>query len=1051
MRKSASRLALILAVALGLGFAVRSTLASKQPSPSKVTGQPGIAQSHPAVAHALVADTRGPAWPGTRRREFPREPAMGSKVRLAEGYGRLPLTFEANQGQTDPQVKFLARGRGYTLFLTGTEAVLALNQPQRARRESFMPSSAPSASSAVQLRLPLLGANPQPEVRGLDELPGKSNYFIGNDPSKWRTNVPTYGRVEYRNVYPGINLVHYGNQRQLEYDFVVAPGADPRAIKFEVEGAERIEIDEGGDLVMHVAGDEVRQHKPLVYQEVGGVYREIAGRFLLRVPGPQSAIRSPKSEIGFEIGPYDPGQTLVIDPVLVYSTYLGGGGEDWGFGIAVDSAGNAYVTGRTGSTNFPTASPLQPTYGSGTHDVFVAKLNAAGSALLYSTYLGGSGDDDARGIAVDAAGSAYVTGYTTSSNFPTASPLQPANGGGDNDAFVAKLNPGGSALVYSTYLGGSGEDGGQGIAVDSSGNAYVAGWTRSTNFPTASPLQPAWGGGDWSAFDAFVAKLNAAGSALVYSTYLGGTGSDYGFAISVDSSGNAYVAGATPSTNFPTANPLQATNAGGWSDAFVAKLNPAGSALLYSTYLGGSGEDVGSGIAVDSSGNAYVTGFTKSYNFPTVGPLQPAHGGWACCDAFAAKLNAAGSALVYSTYLGGSGEDFGQGIAVDSSGNAYVTGRTYSTNFPTASPLQAAYGGWVFDAFVAKLNPAGSALVYSTYLGGSGDDMGLGIAVDSASNAYVTGSTGSTNFPTASPLQTAYGGGTYDAFVAKIATNRPPVANAGPGQTAACSSPAGTPVALSGSGSDPDNDTLSFVWKNAAGNLVGNTAAVNLTLPLGSQTFTLTVDDGKGGTASDTVTVVVRDTTPPALTLARTSMTVVLPTATATGATASLSGIASATDACCATVTITNNAPALFPMGLTQVTFTATDASGNYSHRQMTVQVVYKFIGFLPPVPSDGSGVFNAGRTIPLKFQLAAADGSLVTTATATLQVFKATGQAIPPEPSGGSNTGNLFRFDPASSQYIYNLSTAGYAAGTYLLRVTLNDQSTHDVQVSLR
>jgi hypothetical protein len=294
-------------------------------------------------------------------------------------------------------------------------------------------------------------------------------------------------------------------------------------------------------------------------------------------------------------------------------------------------------------------------------------------------------------------------------------------------------------------------------------------------------------------------------------------------------------------------------------------------------------------------------------------------------------------------------------------------------------------------------------------------------------------------------------GSACDIGAFELVHNQAPVANAGPDQTAACSSPAGTPVTLSGSGSDQDGDTLSFLWKNAAGNVVGNTATVNLTLPLGTHTFTLTVDDGKGGTASDTVTVTVRDTTPPALTLARTSMTVVLPTATATGATASLSGIASATDTCCATVAVTNNAPALFPIGGTQVTFTATDASGNYSQKQMTVQVAYNFLGFLPPVPSDGSGVFNAGRTIPLKFQLAATDGSLVTTATATLQVFKATGQAIPPEASGASNTGNLFRFDPASKQYIYDLSTVGYAAGTYLLRVTLNDQTTHAVQVSLR
>jgi len=690
---------------------------------------------------------------------------------LLGAYGKLPLSFEANRGQADPEVRFLARGKGYTLFLTATETVLSLPElaahgnPGRHEKQ---------AGKTTVLRVKLVGGNPEAEVVGLEELPGKSNYFIGNEPSKWRTNVSTYAKVEYRDVYPGINLVHYGNQRQLEYDFVVSPGADPRNIKFEVEGTEHVEIDAAGDLVLHVAGGEVRQRKPIVYQEVDGERHELGGRFVLRDRDPRtvpaasgSAIRNPKSEIAFEIGSYDPNQPLVVDPVLVYSTYLGASGGDEGSGIAADSTGNAYVTGFTNSTNFPTASPLQAFYGGGNHDAFVAKLNPAGSALVYSTYLGGSGDDAGFGIGVDSTGNAYVTGWTSSTNFPTASPLQAAYGGGSYDAFVVKLNAAGSALVYSTYLGGSGDDRSYGIAVDSGGSAYVTGYTSSTNFPLASAIQAAYGGGT---YDAFVAKLNAAGSALLYSTYLGGSGYDYGYGIAVDPAGNAYVTGYTNSTNFPTASPLQATFRGsGIYHAFVTKLSATGQALVYSTYLGGSGPDVGEGIAADSAGNAYVTGWTASTDFPLAGALQSTPGG--SSDVFVTKLNAAGSALLYSTYLGGAQSDDANGIAVDSAGNAYVTGYTSSTNFPVnfpvASPLQAFYGGGSHDAFVTKLNAAGSALLYSTYLGGSGEEYGRRIALDPAGNVYITGVTGSANFLTVSPFQAAYGG-SWDAFIAKI-------------------------------------------------------------------------------------------------------------------------------------------------------------------------------------------------------------------------------------------------------------------------------------------
>jgi len=717
-------------------------------------------------------------------------------------YGKLPLAFEINEGQTDSQVKFLSRGSGYTLFLTGSEAVLAVREPSASRpqggripnlkygtanpaqrrstqarppdlgirtldlgllpidlRQSAMgnsPAPSPQLQTPAVLRMKLVGANAAAKVVGAEELPGRSNYFLGKDPKKWRTGVANYAKVRYEGVYPGVDVVYYGKQRQIEHDFVVSPGTDPATIKLAIEGADSLGLDKQGNLVAQLTSGMVVLNKPAVYQP-GNSNSEIQnpksvdGRFLLLAD----------NRIGFEIGSYDKTRPLVIDPVLLYSTYLGGSVSDGGYGIAVDAAGSAYVTGYTGSPDFPTANPLQPSL-SGYDNAFVAKLNPTGSALVYSTYLGGSGGDIGYGIAVDMVGNAYVAGLTSSSDFPTANPLQDAYGGGDYDGFVAKLSSTGSALVFSTYLGGSGNDQPIGIAVDKKGNAYVTGATSSLDFPTASPLQGAYGGGS---FDGFVAKLNSAGSALVYSTYLGGTNEDGGGSIAVDTAGSAYVAGYTGSRNFPTANPLQPSLGGGY-DVFVSKLNAAGSALVYSTYLGGGDYDLGLGIAADRWGSAYVTGWTRSANFPAAGAVQGSLLGYQ--NVFVAKLSSTGSVLVYLTYLGGNYYDGGNGIAVDRAGNAYVTGYTGSSDFPTASPLQPTLGGG-YEVFVSKFNAAGSALVYSTYLGGSsGEDYGWGIALDTATNAYVTGYTASHDFPTASPLQGINGGRTYNGFVTKV-------------------------------------------------------------------------------------------------------------------------------------------------------------------------------------------------------------------------------------------------------------------------------------------
>jgi uncharacterized protein (TIGR03437 family) len=702
----------------------------------------------------------------------PVRPGAAARKRISEAYGRLPLRFEANRGQADPRVKFLSRGSGQTLFLTSTEAVLTLegsrgDAPDLSRRP--LPDFGARADQRAHavLRMKLAGANPAPQIAGREELPGRSNYLLGNDPTRWRTDIPTYGRVAYREVYPGVDLAYHGNPAvagQLEYDFVVSPGADPRRIRLSVSGAESLEVEKSGDLVLRSGGKEVRFLKPVVYQTADSGRREIASRYVLRG----------RQEVGFEVAAYDPSRPLVIDPVLAYSTYFGGTGNEESRAIAVDAAGNAYIAGSVAPAQLPTFPPTPPIFVNS--DAFVINLDPTGTVVLYSTYLGGSDYDAAEAIAVDSEGSAYITGITASTDYPTVDPFW--GSAGAFDAFVSKLSPNGKNLVYSSYLGGSGTDVGFGIVVDSAGSAYVAGMTSSTGMITRNPLQANNAG----SYDAFVAKLIPEGTDLVYCTYFGATEEDGAYGIAVDPTGNAYITGVTYSTDFPTLNPLQ-TATGGAPDAFVAELNADGSALVYSTYLGASGHDYGNGIAVDSAGSAYITGSTNSAatifanttNFPTASPLQATKAGG--YDAFVTKLNAGGSALVYSTYLGGSGDDYSYGIALDGNGNAFITGFTTSTNFPTANAVQAANAG-AADAFVAGLNATGSALIYSTYLGGSGNDYGYAIAVDSAGSAYVTGVTQSSDFPTFNPLQAANGGNT-DAFVAKIMQPAVPVINAG--------------------------------------------------------------------------------------------------------------------------------------------------------------------------------------------------------------------------------------------------------------------------------
>ncbi|MBF0568897.1 MAG: SBBP repeat-containing protein [Nitrospirae bacterium] len=688
----------------------------------------------------------------------------------AQSYGKLPIAFEANEGQTDPKVKYTAKGQGYTLFLTPQEFVLGM-VTHNAEKDKI---------KVAAVRIKFVSSDTK-TITGVDELEGKSNYFIGNDPQKWRTNVPTYQKVRYEEIYHGIDLVVYGNQRQIEYDFVVAPHADYKQISFRVEGAKTLKTDNGGNLIIAAAGGKMLMHKPLVYQETDGLRQEIKGRYAL----------GKGNLVSFNVAAYDKDKALVIDPTLAYSTYLGGSNSssygDRGNGIAVDSSGNAYVVGYAYSTDFPTTTGAYQTTLKANPNAFITKLNATGTALVYSTYLGGSGSggsssygDTGNAIAVDSSGNAYITGAAYSRDFPVTTGAYQTTLKGSNNAYITKLNAAGNALVYSTLIGGSNTnlgDSSYAIAVDSSGNAYITGTATSTDFPTTT------GAFQTTLFDraAFVTKLNADGTALVYSTLLGGHNTDYGWGIAVDSSGNAYVTGMAWSTDFPTTTgAFQTTQKGSNFNGFITKLNASGTALVYSTYLGGNSGDYGYSIAVDASGNAYVSGTAYSSDFPTTtGAFQTTLKGRS--NAFITKLNTSGTALVYSTLLGGSSggpyADEGNGIAVDSSGNAYITGTTSSTDFPvTTGAFQSTLKG-ATNAFITKLNSTGTALVYSTFLGGSisGNlgDTGSGIAIDSSGDAYVTGFAKSTDFPTTTGAFQTTLKGAYNTFITKLSLSSP--------------------------------------------------------------------------------------------------------------------------------------------------------------------------------------------------------------------------------------------------------------------------------------
>ncbi|HEY9422410.1 MAG TPA: SBBP repeat-containing protein, partial [Thermoanaerobaculia bacterium] len=719
---------------------------------------------------------------------------LAVRSRILEDHTRLPLAFEENRGQAGSTVRYLTRGQGYGLLLTPGEAVLALRAQGRQVRT---------------LRLRWVDANPGAPMVGEDRLAAKTHSLRGSDPARW-LHTPLFSKVRSSGVYPGIDLVFYGRERQLEYDFVLAPGADPDVIRLAVEGAERLEIGSEGDLIVALGDGEVRFRRPVSYQEVDGVRREVTSRYRLQPSGEGFERR-----VGFEVGAYDVTRPLVIDPVLVYSTYLGGREEDGAQDIAMDAAGNVYVTGYTISfpdppNDFPVTPGAFQSEGSW-FDTFVTKLDPSG-ALVYSTLLGGEAEDGASGIVVDTAGNAYVAGTTASPDFPLVNPLQPGPKDYAPDAFVAKLNADGSALLFSTTLGGTFGEFGDDIGMDAQGALYVIGHTGSADFPLPGfPPLPAT---HRPFTEVFVVKLAPGGSALLYTRTFGGPVHQLPSSLAVDPAGQAHVTGFVDSAGFPVVNAAQPAF-GGDRDAFALKLDAAGS-LVYSTYLGGSGSDAGYAIALDPAGNAYVTGETLSDNFPVASALQPVRRG--SRDIFVTKLSPTGS-LAYSTYLGGTHDDQALDIAADPAGNVFLTGATTSEDYPVANPLQAGCAPnpptlvlRISDAFVTQLSAGGSSILFSTCFGGSSSDGGYAVALHPSGDIFVAGVTYSTDFPVLSAFQPTYGGG-GDAFVTRIRLSRPPECGAASSQPAVLWPPSGrfVPVTIAGV-ADPDGGPVAVTF-----------------------------------------------------------------------------------------------------------------------------------------------------------------------------------------------------------------------------------------------
>ena len=716
-------------------------------------------------------------------------PALSPQVATSKqiaAFGNLPMSFEENTGQTDGQVRFISHGPGYVLFLSSGESVFKFSgQTTKPRTRANNVSAGRNrttnkgAKPSAVLRMKMEGAKGTPTILGVDKLPGVSNYLIGKDQGKWRKGVASYSKIQYSEIYPGIDLVYYGNQHQLEYDFVVKPGADPKQVSLAFDGAQNLTLDSAsGDVSLQTAAGSMALRKPVIYQMENGQKKLVDGNYKVQGNG----------RLAFDVKNYNRAEPLVIDPILVYSTYLGGSSDDGGYLLAVDPQGRAYLTGYTDSTDFPIAGTSISPAPSGNFEAFVAKLSPDGTSLVYSTYLGGSGGDFASDVALDSNGNAYVVGNTSSTDFPvTANAFQSSLAtGATSNVFLSKLSADGQSLLYSTYLGGGGIDYGFGIAVDANQNAYLTGETTSgspTPFPTTSnafqsTLNSPYGNG-------FITRIDttATGAAsLIYSTFLGGTTQGYwywdqGTSIAVDANNNVYVVGMACSLNFPITSATAYKTTGNINgSAYLTQIDTTksgSSGLIYSTFFGGTGStDQAASVALDSTGKVYLTGGTGSSDFPVTTNVTNSGPG----KGFVAKFDTTRSqsaSLLYSTLVGGSSGEFSGAIAVDPIGNAYISGWTFSSDFPvTADAIQSTKGTGVNNSFLAVLSWDASKILYGTYLGGNGSsnltEFAYGLALDPSNNIYVAGGTGSADFQTTSGAFQTSLNGSSDAFIAKL-------------------------------------------------------------------------------------------------------------------------------------------------------------------------------------------------------------------------------------------------------------------------------------------
>lgn len=863
---------------------------------------------------------------------------------VEQSFGKLPLAFEANEGQTDDAVQFMARGPGYGLFLTGERLALALDGPDE---------------TGFGLHLVLDGANPEAQAEGIGRLPGTSNYFKGSDPQQWQTNVAQYRKVRYDEVWPGIDVVYYGKQGQLEYDFVVEPDVDPSAISMSFDGAEAVSLVDG-ELVLATAAGDVVLREPVLYQEHEGYRARVDGRYALLAD----------NQVNFEIGDYDPNRELIIDPVLLYSTFIGGAGGtlDSVVDLELDADDNVYFTGITNAPDFPTTSGTGDG-GSGAQDAFVGKLNADGTTLLWSTFLRGSGHDAAADLVLDASGNVYVTGFTQSTDFPTTSGAFQTARNGTNDGFVTKLDPTGSTLLYSTYIGGGGtSEGLAAIEVDAQGKIYVGGATRATNYPTTAGAFDTGANGLTDLIFSIIDPAGGGASDLVYSTYMGTNAEDKNGIVDLvlDAAGDVYMVGGVGcgAQQFPNGAPIPSTAidpvcgpAGTQIEGFAAKLSPDGNGaddLLWATYLGGDGNrfESADNAELDPDGNLVVVGLANpdgnaaTPDFPTtpgafdpVGDLNPAQGKE---DVFVVKISPDGSSLLFGTFIAGVNRDGAADVAIDDAGNIFVAGTTQSSDMPTVAPYQAALSG-VVDAWLGKLSADGSTLLFSTYFGCSSFEFALALELDASGTPVIAGNTRSSDFPiTPGAYQTSMGG-SRDAFITKMDISAPgthtcgdpvpppPTSNQDPDCSLVAiadqSADASCSAAISGADvtgvTDPDNDPLTITVSPT--NLV-----------LGANTVTVTADDGNGGTCSTDIAVIVVDNTAPVVACPA-NISVDAP---ANACAAIVTFTATASDNCGnATVVATPASGSSFPLGSTTVNVTATDDSGNQSSCSFDVSV----------------------------------------------------------------------------------------------------------------